>query len=1075
MVNKVIQVAVTSLSNWLSSDRYMTEIYLAVYLKRDCRCVIADLPSIKMISAKWILAAIGLIAMVSQPLIAEEAQVFGESLDCSAQPSLLKALPPSPNKLRLMLPPNLPENALLEIREIGQDVNLLDDKQGRSVQTPPRYGVTLYSLRYFLSLDIQRVREGNGKGAVKLILHCSPDEAERLWQWYGIVQQLIVYFTGGIGSLSQAFPEAELLAVEGAVFDPYSHALAVHLRAQALFLAGRAADAAEAFERAANAWQAVNAITHASAALVGLVEDLNRSGQYDRVLELTRSRDGDPDGSHYYGARLENARCLALHYLGELDQAAQCYSWTSKRFSVLDETLELASTGLNFAAVERSRGKVDSARRLLLESAELAGGAQSFNVQGRAQFGLSGLAQGRGDVAEALARLQQAQYYFDVADEQRWQSAILLRITSLLIELRALGDARAAVTQAISMLDKRHAPARVAVAQTLLAQIEFSDRHPQLALQHIDEALTTYLNLNMPEEIARAQLLRSALMLRMGHTDSAAADFKLIQTDQLTSQVSATLHTLLAVELMLSAGNLEQAKNKLQSLSSASSLKQRLEYDRLIAETDWRLGLRGQAHAMLNARARELSDLSSASGNSLLNHLLSESVDNLRQTAIDLISQELEISKADVVGLIARLEPWLLRTGKADKPVVVASHSELQSDQALTRLLLADFMPNPSTADTSAIHSELLARLAHRTDMVKDAVTPSESAANVLDALVKPGKPLLVLLHGRTHLLRLWIEAGAEPSLISINPDVVNEHLEPLRSILSQPDGNLADIAHHTQALSEWLFSGLNERYIPEQLHVMSNRLATTIPWSLLHWPGDPQPLVERTSVSLIIPIVGEPKKRGVVERIDVLVTSQDGGVFSNLASAAVEPALIERHAAGRQVHTSLLNSGESALDALSQQGWLHLSAHGQTRNDRLIGSGLWIEPAVAGESPEFLSWIDVIEQGVGRDLLVLNACQLAESSNAAATAALDFATALSRAGARDTIAAQWPVSDTASAVWVPAFYQTLTASTFPDPAHALAEARQALRASRAFRHPFHWAGWVHITRVSVKLDSGEK
>jgi CHAT domain-containing protein len=147
----------------------------------------------------------------------------------------------------------------------------------------------------------------------------------------------------------------------------------------------------------------------------------------------------------------------------------------------------------------------------------------------------------------------------------------------------------------------------------------------------------------------------------------------------------------------------------------------------------------------------------------------------------------------------------------------------------------------------------------------------------------------------------------------------------------------------------------------------------------------------------------------------------------------------------------------------------LHVSAHGRTQSDRLLASGLWLNPQDGSNDPQFLSWADLFEHGVAADLVVLNACQLAQSDGAVANAALDFAAAVSRAGARDTIAAQWPVSDTASAIWVPAFYRALAAGgDRPDPAQALAEARRALHASRAFRHPFHWAGWVHWQRLAV-------
>jgi CHAT domain-containing protein len=88
----------------------------------------------------------------------------------------------------------------------------------------------------------------------------------------------------------------------------------------------------------------------------------------------------------------------------------------------------------------------------------------------------------------------------------------------------------------------------------------------------------------------------------------------------------------------------------------------------------------------------------------------------------------------------------------------------------------------------------------------------------------------------------------------------------------------------------------------------------------------------------------------------------------------------------------------------------------------------------------------------------VLNACQLGDSGNAI-NGNLSFAAAVSRAGARQVVAALWPVSDSAAALWVPAFYSALTNDSHHDAAEALRAAQLRLRASRAFVHPFFWAG----------------
>src|SRR3546814_7582648 len=154
----------------------------------------------------------------------------------------------------------------------------------------------------------------------------------------------------------------------------------------------------------------------------------------------------------------------------QLDAATACYAWTSAMLDALNETLELASVGIDYATVEVARGNADAARKLLLDSLALAQGAQALTVQGRAQFELAGLARDQGDIAEALHRLQQAQERFAAAAEPRWQASTLLRLAALLNELHATRAARAAVRRPLTLLDARHAPPRRAASHPLLAR-----------------------------------------------------------------------------------------------------------------------------------------------------------------------------------------------------------------------------------------------------------------------------------------------------------------------------------------------------------------------------------------------------------------------------------------------------------------------------------------------------------------------------------------------------------------------------------------------------------------------------
>lgn len=1003
---------------------------------------------------------------------------IGEALNCSQAAWLRHPLPAAGSGLRVSLSAQVPPGVLLELRELGQNLAVSSSVPQRVVQVPPRYGVYVFRVRQPMAFDLDRERPGDARGAVALRLHCQPDVADRMWDWYGRASQLTNRLAGGVGSLSEDFPAALLNELERTALDPTTLALAQHLAAQAAYVAGRAADASEAFARAANAWQALGDAERASAARVGVAEDLNRIGDYPRVLQMSRDPIDAADGTHYFGVRLENARCLALHYLGRLDESASCYAWTSERLDALGESLDLASTGIDFASVEIARGRHDSAQRLLLLSVDLAQGAHSLTVQGRAQFELAGLARHRGDVVEALNRLHVAQMRFSEATERRWEVNVLLRQAALLNELRAPGEARAAAEHALSMLDARQAPARVAAAELLLARIELSDGHAQRGLRRIGAALTVFRELKMPEEVTYAAMLRARLLVSAGHHAEARSTLAAAAGNPSMALPTAAARQLVRAELALHAADTREATRALRALGTHLTWSEQLERTRLLAETDWLSGRREQAHAALQVGARELVKASRAAGNALLAHVLRDSIGTLRQSAVDLIVRELGSGDSSDASVLPRLLPWLLDPARVGNPDSIDHSSGEALDAALSALLLVEVPgANPVRVDAdaaSALHSALLGQLARRAQRSDTSPSTVELAPNALRQLAQPGRPLLVLLRGRSRLLRVWIEADAEPRWDSLDLQAVQAQLDSLRHQVVRRDGNLAQIDTHARDLSASLFEGLDSHAAPRQLRVLGSPIAAAIPWPLLYWPQDTQPLVDRSAVSLLRLTAAPARHGAATRRIDVMIAAQDGALATSalpeLVAAPFEEASIRRQLPGFRVQALAAAGREQVLAQLATPGaWLHVSAHGTTRSDRLVASGIWLDAMAAGSDAGFLSWVDVMERGVAAELVVLNACQLAQSGSTAADAALDFAGAVSRAGAHHTVAAQWPISDAASAVWVPAFYRALSAvGDTPDPAQALAEARRALRASRAFRHPFHWAGWVHWERMSI-------
>jgi CHAT domain-containing protein len=92
-------------------------------------------------------------------------------------------------------------------------------------------------------------------------------------------------------------------------------------------------------------------------------------------------------------------------------------------------------------------------------------------------------------------------------------------------------------------------------------------------------------------------------------------------------------------------------------------------------------------------------------------------------------------------------------------------------------------------------------------------------------------------------------------------------------------------------------------------------------------------------------------------------------------------------------------------------------------------------------------------------DLVVLSGCETAEGDD---RAAIGFAGAALKAGARSALATLWKIDDAASADLVSLFYRHLSDANLTK-AQALQSAQAHLRSRAETRDPYYWAGFVII------------
>jgi hypothetical protein len=327
-------------------------------------------------------------------------------------------------------------------------------------------------------------------------------------------------------------------------------------------------------------------------------------------------------------------------------------------------------------------------------------------------------------------------------------------------------------------------------------------------------------------------------------------------------------------------------------------------------------------------------------------------------------------------------------------------------------------------------------------------------------------------LEGDTRGAVIWITHDSAKLIDADMPDDVRAATGALGELLRSVGSSVAEIDVAAQNLSTALLRGV-PGVPPRRLYILADEATDGVAWSVLHWPGHREALLDSTAVS-IVHVDGDPKALVVVApALHVVIAAQkreSEQSLPTLSSASAEPREIGNAVAGAniQVDESATATRTAVLDMLGERGvWVHIAAHGTAQPQRVGYAGIWLEPTDQDTTPPFLSWLDVLDSGARADLVVLNACRLGDGGNVVG-ANMSFADALVRAGARHVVAAAWPVSDSASALWVPAFYSALVSDPRHDAAVALRAAQLRLRQSRAFTHPFFWASLQTLERLPV-------
>jgi tetratricopeptide (TPR) repeat protein len=940
----------------------------------------------------------------------------------------------------------------LTVREIGQDLEVdgLPDPT-ISIQVPPRFGRILANVAGSHAVAAQRLRPGGAIGFVGIALECDKSPKTSTVEWLREASVL----AARCASPDQELVDALLASLDREIATAPTRelsALALHLRAQALFVNGRSRDAADAFGIAAIAWSEAGRSDESLAARVGQSDDLIRSGAYDDAISKSKVSIGQPR-TPYFATRLAATRCLAEHYLGRVRSAESCYHRTISDFERIGESLEAAAGAIDMSALLREQGLANASVSALRHALSVASGPQSASVRGRAYLGLADIDLERGDVGVAIGDADRAMRAFSDAHQPRWQANTLLKVADIYLELGAPADAHHVIDGALSMLSHEDAPARVAAAKVMRARAASEMGNGAIAATDLDAAIAIYERLAMPAEHSTALTARRRQALRDGEKPESDSS-RLPNT-------SGVDDLLLAAETDLALGRVKSGRSALDRLDRRQlRLRDAIEWTRLRALALAAAGHRNRAITTLLSEVATLRRIASSSLNPLFAELVLAQQDDLRREAVDLLAQDIDARTSNTIDVAHRL--WRLVVARS--PVPKTSNAQLNGDRIgeTDRALAREFLTPSNSIVTNGppAYAALLA-LAGEPPTRSQAQAYPSIALEAVQHKLATNAGLLGFVAGRKTTIRIWLTQEALRLDTLPGPAQVSADIAALRSAVQDSNSSFQDAAEASAGVQHALLRGLEEEPSPERLLILAMDYGTTVPWAAMSWPKSKEPMGLSIALSLA-DFATTPHEVITTDSdtsISVLASPQSDSPLASLAEAKEEAAMIAT-ASDRPVEL-VAASRTDLRAALGQAGLLHIGAHGRGQDDRIGASGLWLDSqGDAAAHPDYFSTIDVVSTTVRRHLVVLNACNAGGYAQQVGNHESTMADALIRAGAAHVIAAQWAVSDSATAVWVPNFYRRLWTSSTLDPSAALTATRQRIRDTRMFRSPFYWASW---------------
>lgn len=921
---------------------------------------------------------------------------------------------------------------------------------------PPRLGLLAVPASRFPVIRLRQSRRAVGAAHARVRLVCEPDAR--------------------FAQLPACIDRARALLADESPLDPADvfpedacGALLAQAAATRASRRSQPAQSLEFYERAARLWSAADDAPRSAAAVLGATEQLLRLGRFGDAVERAGAAAelNRVAGNEYFALRAESERCLAQSELGGGTSTFECMRALPSAFEALGEINEAANTWFNLAEMAADDGDVAAQQVALTAASRLDPSFVDPLVRGRLSFAQSALAISEGRIGAAIEALDAALRAFEEAGDERWQANVQLAVASLYERLGSTGEALLFVEEALSRLSEEQAPQRLAVALRLRARLHAAQGELDAAGADIRRARELFERLHMPLSVAE-----TALDEREWGIGAAAAATReaLPAAAALPPRLAFRAGRLLAEEALAQRRFAEVDAFLAGVGEDRLAMFDRFDVRVLGARLDRLRGNAVGAQRSVEHSIEWLRGIVATARASALRRIVARRLRDLRALWLEAWSAQAEASRPDV----SQLWTMLGRTHAEAALAVEADEAAVPSATSAFDRQLAQDLLQPDDVGVraeAAAQRRLFERYARdQAAIAGDARLPLFPPLPQLQRALPDDAVLLAFAFGesRGYALALSKEAATIHPIDS--PASIRAAVRRLFAVLDGPARPAAEIEQAARGVGEALLpAGLP---LPRRLLVLADDELAAVPYSLLPWPGHTPPLVDTTDISVVsLPLASAAAAAGVGEpAFDVLIASagSNAGPLPALPTAEREATLIQH--ALPQSRVNVLRG--AALDrstmtqALRRAGArVHVAAHGFRRPGFEGYAGIWLQGGSVGAAPELLSWLDFADARLGAQLVVLDVCQLAAQTDLVSAGTSSFAGALSAAGVANVVAASWPISDAAAALWVPEFYAEMHSTAAADVAHALRAAQLRLRDSRMFRHPYYWASLTHLQR----------